>query len=123
MDDTLTDWQIMKITEIEIRTMPRFASLLCLEVELVFKELNHFGAIALFFRDWTPGTLTGGVFANLRIYTKVYASPVSVPGAQSRKNNAIAPKWFYSLDTNSTLRSFQLGRCHSHCYYEIFQWL
>ena len=65
MDDTLTDWQIMKITEIEIRTMPRFASLLCLEVELVFKELNHFGAIALFFRDWTPGTLTGGVYINV----------------------------------------------------------
>jgi hypothetical protein len=31
---------------------------------------------------------------------KVYAQPVSVSGAQSRKNAAIAPKWFNSLDTN-----------------------
>ena len=30
------------------------------DVELVSKELNHFGGIALFFRDWAPGTLTGG---------------------------------------------------------------
>ena len=29
-------------------------------LELVSKELNHFGGIASFFRDWTPGTLTGG---------------------------------------------------------------
>ena len=35
----------------------------------------------------------------------VYAPPVSVPVAQSRKNNAIAPKWFNSLDTNSSLGS------------------
>ena len=27
-------------------------------VELVSKELNHFGGIALFFRDLAPGTLT-----------------------------------------------------------------
>ena len=26
---------------------------------LVSKELNHFGGIASFFRDWAPGTLTG----------------------------------------------------------------
>ena len=30
------------------------------QVELVSKELNHFGGIASFFRDWAPGTLTGG---------------------------------------------------------------
>ena len=30
-----------------------------LKVELVSKELNHFGGIASFFRDWAPGTLTG----------------------------------------------------------------
>ena len=36
-------------------------------------------AIAAFFRDWAPGTLTGGA------ETKVYEPPVSVPGAQSRK--------------------------------------
>ena len=29
-------------------------------------------------------------------------SPVSVPGAKSRKNDAIPPKWFNSLDTNSS---------------------
>ena len=29
-------------------------------VELVSKELNHFGGIVSFFRDWAPGTLTGG---------------------------------------------------------------
>ena len=29
-------------------------------LELVSKELNHFGGIASFFRDWAPGTLTGG---------------------------------------------------------------
>ena len=57
-----------------------------LYVELVSKELNHFGGIALFFRDWAPGTLAGGELAF------VYAPPVSVPGAQSRKNNAIHPK-------------------------------
>ena len=28
--------------------------------DVVHKELNHFGAIAAFFRDWAPGTLTGG---------------------------------------------------------------
>ena len=31
-----------------------------IKVELVSKELNHFGAIASFFRDWALGTLTGG---------------------------------------------------------------
>ena len=30
------------------------------QVELVSKELNHLGGIALFFRDWAQGTLTGG---------------------------------------------------------------
>ena len=30
------------------------------QLKLVSKELNHFGAIAAFFRDWAPGTLTGG---------------------------------------------------------------
>ena len=29
------------------------------KVELVSKELNHFGGIPLFFRDWAQGTLTG----------------------------------------------------------------
>ena len=29
-------------------------------LELVSKELNHFGGIVSFFRDWAPGTLTGG---------------------------------------------------------------
>ena len=29
-------------------------------LELVSKELNPFGGIALFFQDWAPGTLTGG---------------------------------------------------------------
>ena len=56
------------------------------EVELVSKELNHFGGIASFFRDWAPGTLTGGA------YTNIYLPPVSVPGAQSWQNNAIPPK-------------------------------
>ena len=30
------------------------------QVELVSKELNPFGEIALFLYDWAPGTLTGG---------------------------------------------------------------
>ena len=30
------------------------------KLELVSKELNHFGGIASFFRDWAPRTLTGG---------------------------------------------------------------
>jgi hypothetical protein len=30
------------------------------KVELVSKELNNFEGIASFFRDWAPGTLTGG---------------------------------------------------------------
>ena len=50
-------------------------------LELVTKELNHFGGIVLFFQDWAPGTLT-----------KVYTPPLSVSGAQSWKNNAIPPK-------------------------------
>ena len=29
-------------------------------LELVYKELNHFGGIASFFRDCALGTLTGG---------------------------------------------------------------
>ena len=36
------------------------ADIFATEVELVSKELNHFGGIASFFRDWAPGTLTGG---------------------------------------------------------------
>ena len=43
-------------------------------------------AIAAFFRDWAPGTLTGGAL------TFLYAPPVSVPGAKKKKNAAIAPK-------------------------------
>ena len=31
-----------------------------LDLELVSKELNHFGEIASFFRDGAPGILTGG---------------------------------------------------------------
>ena len=31
-----------------------------LKVELVSKELNHFGGIASFFQDWTSWKLTGG---------------------------------------------------------------
>ena len=31
-----------------------------LELELVSKELNHFGGIASFFQDWTSWKLTGG---------------------------------------------------------------
>ena len=58
-------------------------------------------AIAAFFRDWAPGTLTGGA------ETKVYEPPVSVLGAQSRKNAAIAPKLFNSLNTNFNLESSQ----------------
>ena len=55
-------------------------------LELVSKELNHFGAIASFFQDWAPGTLIGGA------QTKVYLPPVSVPGAQSQKNDTIPIK-------------------------------
>ena len=40
------------------------ANKICLEKEdnlkLVSKELNHFGVIAAFFRDWAPGALPGG---------------------------------------------------------------
>ena len=42
--------------------LPRFSQV-CFaagNLELVSKELNHFGAIASFFQDWAPGTLTGG---------------------------------------------------------------
>ena len=31
------------------------------KLESVSTELNHFGGITSFFRDWAPGTLTGGV--------------------------------------------------------------
>ena len=48
-----------------------------------------------FFRVWAPGALTGGEWAF------VYVPPVSVLGAQSRKNDTIPQKWFNSLDTNS----------------------
>ena len=30
-----------------------------IQVELVCKELNHFGGIASFLQDWAPVTLTG----------------------------------------------------------------
>jgi hypothetical protein len=40
---------------------------------------------------------------------------VSVPGAKSRKNDAIPPKWFYSLDTKSNTNSILTG-----WYYERF---
>ena len=38
-----------------------FWSKKAVEVELVSKELNHFGGIASFFRDWAQAALTGGV--------------------------------------------------------------
>ena len=52
----------------------------------------------MFLRDWALGTLTGDE------WPFVYVPPVSVSvsGAQSRKNDAIPPKWFNSLDTNSS---------------------
>jgi hypothetical protein len=56
------------------------------KIKLVSKELNHFGAIAEFFRDCAPETPTVGK------QMKVYAQPVSVLGAQSRKNAKITPK-------------------------------
>ena len=56
------------------------------------KELNHFGAIAASFQD----RLGTGDTDRWRINT----CDVSVPGAPYRKNAAIAPKWFNSLDTN-----------------------
>ena len=31
-----------------------------LKLKLVSKELNHFGALAVFFPKWALGTLTGG---------------------------------------------------------------
>ena len=31
-----------------------------IKLELVSKDLNHFGAIVSFFQDWAPETLTGG---------------------------------------------------------------
>ena len=57
-----------------------------LQVELVSKELNNFLGIALFFRDYAPGTLTGGAL------TKVYSQPASVHGAQYKKNRPDPPK-------------------------------
>ena len=78
-------------------------------LELVSKELNHFGGIAWFFRDWVPGTLTGGA------YTKVYLPPVSVPAAQSREKDAIPPKWFNSLGTNSSLHNCFTNLLPSAC--------
>ena len=62
------------------------ASILLLKLELVSKKLNHFRGIMSFFRDWAPGTLTGGE------QTFDYAPPVSVPDAQSLKNDTIPPK-------------------------------
>ena len=56
------------------------------QIKLVSKELNPFGAITAFFRDWAPRTLTGGA------ERKVYAQRISVLGAQSQKITAIAPK-------------------------------
>ena len=44
-------------------------------IELVSKELNHFGGIASFFRDLAPGTLTGDK------KTFVYVPTVRIPGA------------------------------------------
>ena len=43
-------------------------SFLLLKIELVSKELNHFGGIVSFFRDWAPGTLTGGLLATCQCY-------------------------------------------------------
>ena len=38
---------------------PQHSRYFGLDLELVSKELNHFGGIASFFRDWALGTLTG----------------------------------------------------------------
>ena len=44
----------------------------------------------------------------------LYGPPVSVPGAQSRKNDAIAPKSLNSLDTNLELQIRALKNCPGH---------
>jgi hypothetical protein len=82
-------WQNMVIWEMYVS-----------KLELVSKELNHFGGIASFFQNWLLGTLTGGT------KTKVYLPPVSVPGAQSWKNNVIPQSTLNSLDTHSNQNSF-----------------
>ena len=40
-----------------------------------------------------------------------FVPPVSVSGAQSWKNDAIPPKWFNSLDTNSTFTVWTVEMC------------
>ena len=52
-------------------------------IRVSIQGVKSLWGITLFFQDWAPGTLTGGK------KTFVYAPPVSVSGAQSRKNNAI----------------------------------
>ena len=65
-------------------------------IELVSKEINHFGGDPIVFPRL-------GIGDTDRWRIKVYLPPVSVPGAQSWKNEAISQKWFNSLDTNSRL--------------------
>ena len=77
------------------------ASILLVKLELVSKKLNHFGGSSHFSEIGHQGHwVTGGE------QTFDCAPPVSVPGAQSLKNNAILPKWFNSLDTNSRLSNW-----------------
>ena len=56
---------------------------ICLFVRVSIQGVKSLWGIASFFRDWAPGTLTGGE------QTKVYSLPVIVPSAQSWKNDAI----------------------------------
>ena len=75
---------------------PQHSRYFGLDLKLVSKELNHFEESR---RSPRMGT---GDTDRWRI-NKGLSPPVSVLGAQSWKNDAIPPKRFDSLDTNSTL--------------------
>ena len=62
MTPSLSAYRLNDVTAISIHS--EFRSKLKMNeaffLELVSRELNHFGGIASFFQDWALGTLTGG---------------------------------------------------------------
>ena len=102
-------------------TVCRVCLFVC-NLELVSKELLHFGGIVLFFQDWAPGHCTDRWRINLCLCL-MFMHHLSVSLVPSiRKTTRSPPKWFNSLATYSTVTvklrlikdSYRYGRNTPH---------
>ena len=61
------------------------------------KELNHFGSIAEFFRDWAPGTLTGAVGHKPSFMNNLSVFPVPNLGKTFQSPQSDLTPWTLTL--------------------------